>query len=143
MGSCELGLTLLGEVACLTVTSKSHSISVRRRVSVLSVEFKLKTKAQNTVLTVLLASVLLFFSGPSIAQLEADPELAKYIEVLVKMRNGILNDLKEKSGEKRPTDESLADQLKHLQDMSELLGAVEDINGYIKQIKKEGMPGSD
>jgi len=91
----------------------------------------------------LLASVLLFISGPSIAQSETDPELAKYIEVLVEMRDGILNDLKEKSGEKRPTDESLADQLKRLQDMSELLDAVEDINGYIKKIKKEGMPGAD
>jgi hypothetical protein len=112
-------------------------------MSVLSVEFKLKTKAKNIAPVALLAFVLLLVSGPSIAQSEADPELAKYIEVLVKMRDGILKDLKAKSGEKRPTDESLADQLKHLQDMGELLGAVEDIDGYIKTIKKEGMPGAD
>ena len=92
---------------------------------------------------VLLASVFLFFSGPSMAQSETDPELAKYIEVLVEMRDGIVKDVRARRTEKRPADESIADQLKRLQDMSELLGAVEDINGYIKKIKKEGMPGTD
>tara|TARA_B100001123_G_scaffold353364_1_gene405319 strand:+ start:254 stop:583 length:330 start_codon:yes stop_codon:yes gene_type:complete len=105
--------------------------------------FKVKTKTGPIVPIVLLACVFLVIPGLLVAQSETEPELAKYIEVLVKMRDGIGSDLRAKRAENRPIDESLADQLKRIQDMSDLLHAIEDIDEYIKIIKTKGMPDAD
>lgn len=100
----------------------------------------MRAKTKITVPAPLLALVFLLAPTLSIAQSETDPELTKYIEVLVKMRDGIGSDLLAKRAENRPIDESLADQLKRIQDMSDLLHAIEDIDEYIKIIKTKGMP---
>ena len=140
MSFCKLGLTLLGVVVYRTVFNKSHSISVRRRVSVLSVEFKLKTKAKNIAPVALLAFALLFVSGPSIAQSETDPELAKYIEVLSNFQKDVSSRLTQELKKPAPADESIAQKIDHLQKMQELTLTIEEIGTFIRDIKANGLP---
>jgi len=109
-------------------------------VSVLSVEFKLKTKAKNIAPVALLAFALLFVSGPSIAQSETDPELAKYIEVLSNFQKDVSSRLTQELKKPAPADESIAQKIDHLQKMQELTLTIEEIGTFIRDIKANGLP---
>lgn len=106
----------------------------------LSVEFKLKTKAKNIAPVALLAFALLFVSGPSIAQSETDPELTKYIQVLSDLRKDFSRRITEESEKPRPADETTAQKIDRLQRMQELTLMIQDIGTFIRDIKENGLP---
>lgn len=106
----------------------------------LSVDFKLKTKAKNIAPIALLAFALLFVSGPSAAQSETDPEIEKYITVLSDLRKQVSSQLTEEGKKPRPADETIAQKIDRLQKMQELSLAIEDIGTFIREIKANGLP---